>query len=96
VIHTVGPIYGREHGKEAELLASCYRSRLRLAVEHNIKTIAFPSISTGAYGYPIEEASTIAFNTVRIFMEDGKGQIEKVYFVSFSDADLKIYQNLPP
>lgn len=48
VIHTVGPIYGREHGKEAELLASCYRSSLRLAVEHNIKTIAFPSISTGA------------------------------------------------
>jgi len=94
VIHTVGPIYGREKGKEAELLASCYKNSLRLAIEHNIKTIAFPNISTGVYGYPIEEASRIAITTVQKFLEDEKDQIEKVYFVSFSDADLKVYKNL--
>ena len=94
VIHTVGPIYGRENGREAELLANCYKNSLRLAMEHSIKTIAFPSISTGAYGYPIEEASKIATNTVKEFLDAEKTHVEKVYFVTFSDDDFKIYQNL--
>jgi len=94
VIHTVGPIYRRENGKEAELLANCYKNSLKLAIEHNIKTIAFPSISTGAYGYPIEEASEIAITTVKKFLDDEKDHIEKVYFVAFSDADFKVYEDL--
>jgi O-acetyl-ADP-ribose deacetylase len=94
VIHTVGPIYGIERGKEAELLASCYKNSLRLAAEHNLKTIAFPNISTGVYGYPIEEASRTAIAAVRKFLEDEPHQIEQVYFISFSDADLRVYQNL--
>lgn len=94
VIHTVGPIYGRENGKEAELLANCYKNSLKLAIEHNIKTISFPSISTGAYGYPIEEASEIAITTVKKFLDDEKDHIEKVYFVAFSDADFKVYEDL--
>lgn len=94
VIHTVGPIYGRENNREAELLANCYKNSLRRAVENNIKTIAFPSISTGAYGYPIEEASKIAVTTVKKFLDDEKAHIEKIYFVVFSDADFKVYQNL--
>lgn len=94
IIHTVGPIYGRENGKEAGLLASCYASSLMLAVDNNIKTIAFPNISTGVYGYPIEEASKIAVETVREFLAEEKHQIEKVYFVCFSDRDYEIYKNL--
>ncbi len=94
VIHTVGPIYGREGGNEADLLANCYKNSLTLAVAHNVRTIAFPSISTGAYGYPIEMASKIAVTTVKNFLDEKKGYVEKVYFVTFSDTDFKIYQNL--
>jgi len=94
VIHTVGPIYGREGGNEADLLANCYKNSLTLAVAHNVRTIAFPSISTGAYGYPIETASKIAVTTVKNFLDEKKGYVEKVYFVTFSDIDFKIYQNL--
>ena len=94
VIHTVGPIYGRENGREAELLANCYKNSLKLAVDNNIKTIAFPSISTGAYGYPLKEASEIAITTVKKFLDDEKDHVEKVYFVAFSEADFKVYQNL--
>jgi len=94
VIHTVGPIYGRENGREAELLANCYKNSLKLAVDNNIKTIAFPSISTGAYGYPLKEASEIAITTVKKFLDDEKDHIEKVYFVAFSETDFKVYQNL--
>ncbi len=94
VIHTVGPIYGREGGNEADLLANCYINSLTLAVAHNVRTIAFPSISTGAYGYPIETASKIAVTTVKNFLDEKKGYVEKVYFVTFSDTDFKIYQNL--
>jgi len=94
VIHTVGPIYGRENGREPQLLANCYRNSLRIAAEHNLKTVAFPNISTGVYGYPIEEASRIAVDTVGRFLKEEPHQIEKVYFVSFSDRDLGIYKNL--
>lgn len=94
IIHTVGPIYGQEKGREAELLASCYKNSLMLAMKYDIQTIAFPNISTGAFGYPIEKASKIAIETVKEFLEEKHLQIEKVYFVSFSDLDLKVYDNL--
>jgi len=94
VIHTVGPIYGRENGKESELLASCYENSLKLATEHNIRTIAFPSIATGAFGYPIEEATEIAVKTVKDFLAKNSHQIEKVYFVAFSDVVFEAYERL--
>ena len=90
----MGPIYGREKGRETELLASCYKNSLKLAADHNLKTIAFPNISTGVYVYPIEEAARVAIAAVKKFLEEEKHQIEKVYFVSFSDTDLKVYKNL--
>lgn len=94
IIHTVGPIYGQENGKEVNLLASCYKNSLKLVVEHDIKTIAFPNISTGSFRYPIEEAAKIAVEIVREFLGDVEHKIEKVYFVSFSDPDLKVYENI--
>lgn len=91
VIHTVGPIYGRD--KEPErLLANAYRNSLKLCLEKGYKTISFPSISTGAYGYPIEEASIIALKTVIDFLNENKG-LQEVRFVLFSDRDLKVYEN---
>lgn len=94
IIHTVGPIYNNENGKEADMLKSCYMMSLYLAMDHGVKTIAFPNISTGVYGYPIEEAALIAIESVREFIESEDHQIEKVYFVSFTDRDLKIYEEL--
>jgi O-acetyl-ADP-ribose deacetylase len=80
VIHTVGPIWrGGEHD-EARTLANCYRNSLQLAVENEIKTIAFPAISCGAYGYPIEEAAHIAFKTTREFLAM-TDEIQKLIFV---------------
>ncbi len=90
VIHTVGPVY-REGGQgEAELLASAYRSSLKLAVENQCRTVAFPSISTGAYGYPIEAAAAIAVATVREWLLRHELP-EAVIFVLFSKQDLEVY-----
>ena len=90
VIHTVGPVWrGGGHG-EPELLANCYRNSLALAVQHNIRTIAFPSISTGAYGYPIEGASRIAVTEADSFLRHDPA-IEKVLFVCFSKSDYNCY-----
>ncbi|HON08394.1 MAG TPA: O-acetyl-ADP-ribose deacetylase, partial [Verrucomicrobiota bacterium] len=82
IIHTVGPVYRDGKHNEPELLANCYRSCLRLAVENNIKTIAFPAISTGAYGYPLDEATRIAMKETKTFLEKDS-TIEKVIFVCF-------------
>ncbi len=91
VIHTVGPVWrGGEKG-EPELLASCYRSSLRLAVENGAQTVAFPSISTGVYGYLIELAAPLAINTVQEFIKD-ESSIEGVRFVCFSGEDYAVYQ----
>jgi O-acetyl-ADP-ribose deacetylase (regulator of RNase III) len=84
VIHTVGPIWYGGHHNEAELLKSCYKKSLELARQYNIKTIAFPSISTGAYGYPIEKAVPIAIETVKKELEK-YNLPEKVYFVCFTE-----------
>jgi O-acetyl-ADP-ribose deacetylase (regulator of RNase III) len=93
VIHTVGPIWRGGNNNEEKLLADCYKNSLKLAVENNIKTIAFPSISTGAYGYPIEDAARIAVRTVQEFVRNNNG-IREVIFVLFSAGDLAIYKKL--
>ncbi|GAG27741.1 unnamed protein product, partial [marine sediment metagenome] len=92
VIHTVGPVY---HGKkeDAELLASCYVNSLALAGKHKLKSIAFPAISTGVYGYPLEEASPIALETT--LEELAKySSIERVVFALFSEKALKVYTDV--
>lgn len=91
VIHAVGPVYrGGGRGEDA-LLAGAYAASLRLATDHELESVSFPSISTGAYGYPIEEASRIALKTVIDYLRSVKG-IELVRFVLFSDDDLEAYQ----
>ena len=93
VIHTVGPVWtGGERG-EPQILANCYRNSLQLAVENRIKTIAFPAISCGAYGYPIREAARIAVDTTREFLATDD-KIDKVTFVVASDEILRAYQLL--
>ena len=96
VIHTVGPVWHSGNDGEAETLAMCYRNCLEVALQHGIKTIAFPSISTGAYGFPIELASSIAVREVKSFLE-GNESIEKVVFVCFNqkanDCYLKLMKN---
>ena len=92
VIHAVGPIWqGGNHG-EPELLAEAYYNSLRLAVANGLKTVAFPSVSTSAYGYPIGDASRIALKTVKEFLEK-ENKLCEVIFVLFSEHDLKIYMN---
>jgi len=84
VIHTVGPVWrGGKHG-EPETLANCYRNSLQLAVENEIKTLAFPAISCGAYGYPIKEAAQIAFNATREFLAVSDNP-QKVIFVVWGE-----------
>jgi O-acetyl-ADP-ribose deacetylase (regulator of RNase III) len=94
VIHTVGPVYGREDGKEAQLLAECYRNTLQLALENNIKTLAFPAISTGVYGYPKDEAAKIAVSTVANFIKEYPRAFTKIIYVTHSDVDYNIYKKL--
>jgi O-acetyl-ADP-ribose deacetylase (regulator of RNase III) len=84
VIHTVGPIYGRESGAEAELLASCYRNCLSLAAENGLNSIAFPAISTGAFGYPALEAGRIAGATIAAFLREAE-KPRTVRLVSFTE-----------
>jgi len=90
VIHTVGPVY-RGRPEDPRLLAGCYTHSLRLANEHGIRTIAFPAISCGVYGYPIEAACQIAVKTCLAFIQD-HGAPEKVLFVLFSNRDLDVYR----
>jgi len=93
VIHTVGPIWrGGKHG-EPETLADCYRNSLQLAVENGIKTIAFPAISCGAYGYPIPEAAQIALKTTREFLAH-TDRLEKVIFVLWGEEIYDVYRQL--
>jgi len=93
VIHAVGPIWDGGAYGEARLLASCYRRSLEIAVEKRLTTVAFPSISTGIYGYPIEMAAPIAIRTVREFTQRA-GVIETVTFCCFSAQDLDQYESL--
>jgi O-acetyl-ADP-ribose deacetylase (regulator of RNase III) len=93
VIHTVGPFWTGGKRGEPQTLANCYRNSLLLAVENRIKTIAFPAISCGAYGYPIREATRIAVETTREFLAPDD-KIDKVIFVVASDEILGTYQRL--
>lgn len=90
VIHTVGPIWRGGNHDELKLLSDAYRNSLELAVNKGLKTMAFPSISTGAYAYPIEMASRIALKTVKSFLEE-RGSLEEVRFVLFTNSEFKTY-----
>jgi O-acetyl-ADP-ribose deacetylase (regulator of RNase III) len=93
VIHTVGPVwYGGDRG-EADLLASCYRRSLALAAEHELETIAFPGISTGIYGYPLEDATRIAVTTVAAVLA-GPTTVREVRFVTFGDQATRVAEQL--
>lgn len=91
VIHTVGPIWHGGQQAEAQLLAACYRNSLQLAVSNGLESVAFPSISTGVYGYPISQACRIAIATTRDFLQSS-GALEKVIFCCFSPADSSCYR----
>lgn len=93
VIHTVGPIWSGGRNREEELLRNCYRNSLALARQNGIQTLAFPSISTGAYRFPIERASRIAVETIRECLKEMK-EIEKVVVVCFSKADYDVYKGV--
>lgn len=93
VIHTVGPVWNGGTNKEELLLENCYKNSLSLAVEHGIKTIAFPAISTGVYSFPVERASQIAVNTAKEFLKNNPS-IEHVVFCCFDESTLNIYKKL--
>lgn len=94
VIHTPGPVWrGGAHGEE-RLLANCYKNSLQLAVEYGIRTIAFPSISTGIYSYPVQEAARVAVKAVREFLEKHPGKIDLVMWVLFDERTEFVYANL--
>ncbi len=91
IIHTVGPVWQGGAKDEAELLANCYRNSLRLAAEAGVESIAFPSISTGIYGYPIEQACRIALTATEKFLQQ-PNPLQKVIFCCFSAEDCAIYR----
>ncbi len=99
VIHTVGPVWQGGDQREDELLAAAYRNSLRLAVEHKLRSIAFPCISTGVYGFPADRASRIAFASVKSFLEETP-RLDDVRFVVFGERDFEFYarlfRSLPP
>ncbi|WP_034341857.1 O-acetyl-ADP-ribose deacetylase [Deinococcus misasensis] len=92
VIHTVGPVWNGGQNHEDELLASCYQKSLELAAQHQLKTVAFPAISTGIYRFPLERATQIALETVHSFLQTHPLP-EQVVFVCFSDKDFEVYQH---
>lgn len=92
VIHTVGPVWHGGNNRESDLLANCYENSLKLAVDNQIKTIAFPNISTGVYGFPKDKAAEIALKTVSNFLKQNNS-IEKVYFVCFDNENYTLYKN---
>ncbi len=93
VIHTVGPVWKGGNNREPETLASCYRKSLELAVKHGLKTVAFPAISTGVYGYPKEQACRIAVSETAAFL-NAHPEIQEVTFVCFTDGDVSVYERV--
>jgi O-acetyl-ADP-ribose deacetylase (regulator of RNase III) len=91
VIHTVGPVWRGGKHNEPELLAGCYRSCFALALQHHLKSLAFPSISTGAYGYPLEKASKIALREIQSAIKQYPG-LEKIVVACFDQKTLEVYQ----
>ena len=92
VIHTVGPIWNGGRSKEEELLAGCYYNSMQLAQEHGIRSIAFPSISTGVYSYPVELAAKVAVRTVSRFLEDNPDSFDLVEWVLFDSVTESVYE----
>ncbi len=92
VIHTVGPVWNGDKEEKKKLLENCYQNCLELAVKNNIKTIAFPNISTGIYHFPKDKAATIAIETVSNFNQNDK--IDEVVFVCFDDENYDLYQKI--
>ena len=93
IIHTVGPVYGQQDGFEASYLEDCYKNSLALAEEKQLQSVAFPSISTGIYGYPLAEAVPIALESVKEYLEDhSKTSLRKILLVCFSETDFLQYQ----
>jgi O-acetyl-ADP-ribose deacetylase (regulator of RNase III) len=90
VIHTVGPVYGRHGGGEADLLSACYTNSLQLAIKHSLSTIAFPAISTGVYGYPQHEAAAVSSAAIKTFLSS-RSEIEEVRLVFLRDADAQVF-----
>jgi len=90
IIHTVGPVWRGGNSGEPELLASCYRRSIQVANANRVRTLAFPSISTGIYGYPIELAADVAISTVREALTDTG--VQEVTFCCFSENDLRVYE----
>lgn len=93
VIHTVGPIWNGGRHREEELLASCYFNAMKLAHEHGIRSIAFPSISTGVYSFPVELAARIAVKTVSRYLNDNPDSFELFEWVLFDDETERIYES---
>lgn len=93
VIHTVGPVWHGGGYGEADLLGACYRNSLLLAEKHGLKSIAFPSISSGVYGYPLDKAAAVAIETVKA-MKDSLKSIERIIFCCYSERALAIYREL--
>lgn len=93
VIHTVGPIWRGGKSNEEVLLASCYKTSMQLALENGIRTVAFPSVSTGVYHFPIEKAADIAIRTVKEFMDEHKNDFDFAEWVLFDDATKRAYDN---
>jgi O-acetyl-ADP-ribose deacetylase (regulator of RNase III) len=94
VIHTVGPVWHEGTRKEAETLASCYRRCLEVAREHQLRTIAFPCVSTGVYGYPPDQAASVAVKIVRETVAQFPDAFDEITFCCFSESDLQIYKDL--
>lgn len=92
IIHTVGPKYGQHGGKEAELLASCYQTALELAEEHGLKSIAFPAISTGVYGYPAEEAAKVAWQAIQDILPKLK-LVKEIRMVFFDERAKRTWED---
>lgn len=93
IIHTVGPVWRGGKNNEEELLKSCYLTSLNLAIKNNIKTIAYPAISCGIYGFPIDKAAKIAFETVKDFISQND-RIEKIIFIDINDKVINEYKKL--
>lgn len=91
VIHTVGPVYGQ--GLKGELLAACYRNSLALAARHGLRSVAFPAISTGAYGYPREEAARVASAAIERFLADNESSVREIRLVFFLPRDMRVFLN---
>lgn len=92
IIHTVGPVYGKERGEEESLLSSCYENSLMIAKEKGIKTIAFPCISTGVFRFPKDEAAKIAISIAKSFINKYPDAFGEITFVAYTESDFDIYK----